>query len=92
MIYCIHDCVPALLQSVRGKLFDDHSAVYHLLEDKLQRQLLKSHNSGITSSCPTQLVNHTESFPNSFPSSIPHELTQPIVTQRRSSITTGVGK
>lgn len=85
---------------MRGKLFDDHSAVYHLLEDKLQRHLLKSHSSssGVTSPDPTvsqfELSNgaFSSAAGSSFSGGIQHELTQPIVTQqRKSSITTGVG-
>lgn len=85
--------VPAfLLQSVKEKCYDDHSAVYHLLEDKLQRHLLKSHSSTLNSASNpgSHLIVPTNS--NSSYSNIPHDLSHPPTTQRRSSITTGVGE
>ncbi|XP_067938441.1 serine/threonine-protein kinase SIK3-like isoform X2 [Watersipora subatra] len=103
------------IQSVKEKRYDDHSAVYHLLEDKLQRHLLKSQMSSVSQSLPPAMPQPApqtlsqstpksthQSLSQSIPQSISHldnsdsyngithDLTPPVSTQRRSSITTGV--
>ena len=59
-------------QSVRNQCYDHHSAVYHLLLDKLRRHSKASVGSKVPSMC-------VPSIPIAFK------------TERRSSITTGVG-
>lgn len=87
---CLHLQQSSQFQSVTNKCYDDHSAVYHLLEDRLQKHMLKSHSSAAASTIhppaggSNSFGNISSSLPVSQPSSIP--------TQRRSSITTGMGR
>lgn len=78
------------MQSVRNKCYDDHSAVYHLLEDKLQRHLLKSHMTGAGAVARPHVDGISSGYSNSIPRNLAPQ-PQPQVSQRRSSITTGVG-
>ena len=69
----IYAMICLIFQSVKSCAYDHHSAIYHLLLDKL-----KKHPKTLMNKLPNM-----EGVPN---------LPMATRTQRRSSITTGVGK
>lgn len=73
---------------MKGKCYDDHSAVYHLLEDKLHRHMLKSQ---LASVLPTAAAPVAAPTPQPTAPTYPPTLQAPVQQQRRSSITAGTG-